>query len=76
MPTVERIGREVDFDDAGEDYGILVDKRDTAKVWTYSLLWTGHNGTKEDRPPSKAILFCIYRISCWVFFFCLVPDAV
>ena len=24
--------REVDFDDAGEDYGILVDKRDTAKV--------------------------------------------
>lgn len=33
MPTVERIGREVvDFDDAGEDYGILVDKRDTAKV--------------------------------------------
>lgn len=32
MPTVERIGREVDFDDAGEDYGILVDKRGTAKV--------------------------------------------
>ena len=32
MPTVEIIGREVDFDDAGEDYGIWVDKRDTAKV--------------------------------------------
>ncbi len=32
MPTVERIDREVDFDDAGEDYGILVDKRDTAEV--------------------------------------------